>query len=202
VDYKWPETNSDQEKINASPIVVVAKVVSDQKVGSLVPSYWRPDIKYNLSRLTLQVENVLRGDLKPGLHDVFYFKLYSSVGPRLLGVWQPTSRFLFFMTRDQGVIRLASDGYGYCERRIYSGAHPSYHPEPGKSIDCIFADLALTEGEDCLDTQFVRGFPWVMDVPKCSVVPKLEVLAKSKNALIAKAACNTLEENLRVKCPS
>ena len=144
---------------------------------------------------------MLRGDVKLGALDVFYFSLdpLPVSGNDILGMWPPQGRYLFLINRDHGVLRLASDGYGYCQRRIRSGAHRLYQARPGEPVKEMLADLILRKGENASTSAFALGILLLSDCPRGYAETRLQTLAKSGDLTVADAACEALN-GLNIPC--
>jgi len=106
-------TSSDSEyiaKIFSAPIVVVGAIESDTLVRG--PAGVDRDIQ--LRKLSVRIENVLRGDVIPEKTTVYYYTWAGAFnGPRPLGFWgvkgpiNPVYRRVLWLRRDSGVLRTA-----------------------------------------------------------------------------------------------
>src|SRR5437763_197671 len=82
--------NTDGASRDSAPIIVVAVIASDIRVALRYPMQMR--------RLTLKIENVLKGDPGFGTVAVYYFTVASGFnGPQLLGMWQVGGRRIFWL---------------------------------------------------------------------------------------------------------
>lgn len=176
------------------PIVAVGVIIRDSLVQKPVPMHADPSYPLQLRKLEIRVENVLRGNTPRGLASVFYFAFAGGYeGPQPLGVWHVGSRRIFFLRRDSGVLRTVCDGWDYCTRGVYSGAHPGFIPEPGSSLENVIAGLVLTRGEGEIDDDrfagdIRRGTPGSED----HLIERYRELALTKGSLVKAAACTGL----------
>jgi hypothetical protein len=61
------------QQIASVPIVIVGRILAHSEVGHPHPSRWDAKYPMQLYKVTVQVENILRGDVKPGIVPIFYF---------------------------------------------------------------------------------------------------------------------------------
>jgi hypothetical protein len=155
-----------------------------------------PEYPLQLRRLTVRVENVLRGAPVPETIAVYYFTWAGGFdGPRPLGFWRLGGRRILWLRRDSGVLRTACDGWDYCTMSVQSGAHPGYRPDPRKRIDYAVADLILTRGDGAInEIEFANEVAW--GVPDQGlqgyVVEKLRHLALTEHGGVKASACKLL----------
>ena len=100
LDNVWKDTIDWDEAFRNSPLIVLGRVISVREGPAADPNAW------HLMKATVDVEDVLQGQTRAGT-DEFYFH----VG-RKTGDWnslQPRERYVFFLTRDRGVLRAAWD---------------------------------------------------------------------------------------------
>lgn len=181
------------EQIFDAPIVVVGVILSDTKGDKPVPSRRNGGYPMLLCRLTVRVENALRGTLTSGTHTVYYYHLggaYSS--PRPLGQWDGASRRIFWLRQDSGVLRTSCDGHDYCTIPVGSGSHPQYRPDPQKPLEYAVADILLTRGDGANDREFAKGFDYRGNIPEPYFFEKLQRLAATEVSEVRTAACKEL----------
>jgi hypothetical protein len=185
----------DQSSTKSSaPIVLVGVIQSDTLVRRPVPMRSDPKYPLQLRKLLIAVENVLKGDVKGAMVEVYYFTFASGFnGPQPLGMWSVGNRRIFWVRRDAGVLRTTCDGWDGCTYGVYSGAHPHLNVDPRKPLDKALADIALTRGEGRTDeAKFAgaidRGGPSSEDY---NIVAYRD-LALSERFAIREAACIAL----------
>jgi hypothetical protein len=188
-------TQQPYEQIFDSPVVVVGVITSDQEGGPTVPCVPNSDCPMQLRRLTIRVENGLRGRLQSGTVSAYYFRFaggFSSPGP--LGWWGDVDRRIFWLREDSRVWRLACDGHNYCAMPVRSGAHPQYRADPNKPLGYAMADIWFTRGQGTTDEEFARGIDWgaPSTVPEPYLFEKLQRLAATERAVVRAAACKQL----------
>jgi hypothetical protein len=155
-----------------------------------------PDYPLQLRRVTVRVENVLKGEPIPDKIGVYYFTFAGGIdGPRPLGFWNVGGRRVFWLRQDSGVLRTACDGSDYCTMSVQSGAHLDYRPDPTKPIEYALADLLLTRGQGAVDdigfaSEITRGAP--DQGLQGYVIEKLRGLATSEHGDIRSSACKQL----------
>jgi hypothetical protein len=180
---------------DAAPIVVVGLLVSDTLVRNPVPAYSEPHSPLQLRKLTVKVENVLRGEAIPDTIIVYYFTWAGGFdGPRPLGWWDGNRR-IFWLRRDSGILRTVCDGWDGCTRSVQSGAHPHYKPDPERSLDYALADLLLTRGDGPVnEIHFASQIDW--GVPDQGlegyVIDKVRHLALTEHGDVKVSSCKLL----------
>ena len=190
------------ENIFNAPIVVLGVLLSDTPVRPPIPSPRNRGYPLQLRRLSLRVENVLRGNLTTGAVAVYYFALAGPVdGPIPLGQWQAGDRKILWLRYDSGFLRTACDGHDSCTMPVTSGAHPSYKADPQRPLGYALADLFFTRGEGANDSDFARGIERgaPSTVPEAYLFEKLLQLAATEVPLVRAAACQQLSY-YRQKC--
>jgi hypothetical protein len=181
---------------DSAPIVVVGVLASDTLIRKPVPMRSDPKYPLQLRKLTVQVENVLKGTPIPKKIAVYYFTWAGGFsGPQPLGLWKVGGRRILWLRRDSGVLRTACDGWDGCTMSVQSGAHLNYRPDPEKPIEYALADLLLTRGEGPVDntgfaSEIKKGVP--DQGLQGYVVEKLRRLASSENRDIKSSACKLL----------
>ena len=187
--------NSGESRPSA-PIVVVGVLSADTLVSRPVPMHSDPKSPLQLRRLTVQVENVLKGGPLPDTITVYYFTWAGGFdGPSPLGFWRVGGRRLLWLRRDSGVLRTACDGWDGCTMGVESGAHRGYVPDSQKSLNYALTDLLLTRGEGTInEIGFASEISW--GVPDQGlqgyVVEKLRHLALTEHGEVKASACTLL----------
>jgi hypothetical protein len=186
----------DELSRDAAPIVVAAVVAADTVVRSPLPMHSNPGKLLQLRRLTLRVENVLKGAPIPDMLTVYYFTWAGGFdGPRPLGFWNIGSRRIWWLERESGVLRTACDGWDGCTMGVQSGAHLNYRRDPTRPINFALADLLLTRGEGPVDEygfagEIQRGVP--DQGLQGYVVEKLRHLATTEQGTVKSESCKLL----------
>jgi hypothetical protein len=184
------------EQARSAPFVVVGVVDSDSPVGRTVPSRRNPNYPMQLHRINVRIENILRGSLSERNITVYYFGFAGGFdGPRPLGFALGLSRRVLWLRKDEGVFRMACDGWDGCTMFVDSGAHPEYHADPGRSLGYALVDILLTRGQGAVDDlKFAGDIAW--GVPdhgiQDHVIEKLKHLATTESADVRESACNYL----------
>ena len=130
------------------PVIVLGRVLAVRDGPAASPDAW------HLVRATVQVEEVLQGQASPGSAD-FYFHLGGRTGD-----WnslQPRERYVFFLTRDHGVLRAAWDHWRSAIP-MASGIHRGLPLSPGRPLVERVSVMLLTPGGGLNPAQFVGGF--------------------------------------------
>jgi hypothetical protein len=186
-----------QSEISA-PIIVLGRVESADSVGRPRRSFGDPRIMVQLTRIRLQIEQVLKGPLG-GDRLNFYYYTYSLENDRDLGVPRfrpiPGDRRIFFLQGFDGGYRSVGDVTDYT-LAVKSG----YHRRDfcgGKPIGCCIAETLLTPGEGYDPRRFAPTVGQTAAVAKvlCSQDRALELvqeLERSPDALISRAATEVL----------
>jgi hypothetical protein len=189
-----PYDKSTNEQAYAAPLVVVGLAENDEEIGGPTPKREDPGDTMQLHRVTVHVENVLKGAVPQRTISVYYFAfvgVYYGATPLIFGK-EPSRRFLW-LRKDKGQYRMACDGCN-CTAPIMSGAHPGFKMTPGEPIERAMTDLLLTRGEGPVDDrQFAqeieRGAP---DRSDSHVIEKLRHLALTESPEVKYAACRYL----------
>jgi hypothetical protein len=157
-----------------------------------------PSRALQLRKLTVRVENVLKGAPIPETITVYYFTWDGGFdGPRPLGFWRVGGRRILWLRRDSGVLRTACDGWDGCTEGVYSGAHPNYQSDPLKPVDYALVDLHLTRGEGTVNdisfaTEVFREAPDQIPGLQAYSMEKLRRLALTERGDVKSSACMTL----------
>jgi hypothetical protein len=133
------ESNTVSVTEQLTSIVIVGRILAHSAVGRPHPSRWDPQSPMQLYKVTVQVENVLRGDVKRGTVSIFYFmNLHAFEGPARMGMvgrggdWRVGDRLIWFLRRDAGVLRALADIWAHQSTdAVFTGSHVNYQPRPG-----------------------------------------------------------------------
>ena len=109
------DKNPDRE---AAEIVVAGILSTDVPIRIGVPMHGDPSNLLQLCKLTLQVENVMKGTQIPATISVYYFTWMGLKGPRQLGDWDKGRRRVLWLRRDVGVLRTICDGWDTCSTAL------------------------------------------------------------------------------------
>lgn len=182
----------------SATIVAVGVISGDTLIRSPVPRHSNPTIPLQLRRLTVHVENVLKGASIPATIDVYYFTWAGGFdGPRPLGFWSVGDRRIFWLRTDHGVLRTVCDGWDGCTEAVWSGAHPNYRPNPQKPLEYTLVDFHLTRGTGPVNkiafatevsVQEPVGTPGLEEY----AIGKLKHLALTEQDEIKSSACGSL----------
>lgn len=175
----------------AAPLAVVGVAEGDALIGHPVPA--EPPLQ--LHRVTVHVENLLRGTIPEHTITVYYFALANlNFGTRILIFHQEPVRRVLWLRKDGGVYRTACD-WQNCTVRIESGAHPGYRPDPNASMDQTLTDLSLTRGEGPVDDyRFAQEMRYIVGRAGLDgyTIEKLRHLALTESSEVKYAACEGL----------
>jgi hypothetical protein len=205
---KYPQNNLP------TSIALVATAGEDVRMAGPIVSHWDRDLILQMRRLQVNIENVLRGDLPPGPAEIFYFTYgMSHDGNRVLGNWPPGERFLLFVRRDAGVLRMACDGVASCVTRVDAGVHPDLKADPAKPLQATLAEVFLSRGAGMSDAQFadvleasVGRYSFICERQAgdhCDdyMRDRLLILGNDRNAPKTRArACQFLGEGFQLGC--
>lgn len=184
----------------AAPVVVVGFVERSDEVGRPRRSRADPRLGVQLTRVRIQVEQVLRGAVAQGAL-TFYYYAYSpsgEVGPpggaRLYRTYAG-ARYVFFLQTSPGGYRSVGDVTDYAFR-VLSGRHGEDFCR-GKSVGCCIAEILLVPGEGYDAQAFARDLTWNAYPSKvlCSqerALDLVENLEHNPDPVISQAATETL----------
>ena len=174
-----------------APLVVVGVAEGDALIGRPVPA----EHSLQLHRVTVHVENVLRGTVPEHTITLYYFTLANlNFGGRFLIFHQDPTRRVFWVRKDGGVYRTACDWHN-CTVRIESGAHPGYRPDPNASMDQTLTELSLTRGEGPVnDHRFAQEMGYIVGRAGLDgyTIEKLRHLVLTESSEVKYAACKEL----------
>jgi hypothetical protein len=194
IEYTPSDKASDYQKDLSAPIILVGQLWHETAVSSKIrPSKWGDGLYAAMWRVTIRVENVLRGTVQPGDINVYYFQ-YNLSGPARVGTWWMGDRKLFFLRRDAGVLRTICDGWSTCVIPVLTGYHPGFQPNPGEPMSHTIIDLLLTRGEYCSDKDMVKaiGRTKANLFSNEYAMQKLRQIASTETPEVRQAACEAL----------
>ncbi len=213
VEFQWPlrslpprlvdQCDADTDR-NSAPVVIVGVIRYDRMVLRPVLMHRDRRTPLQMRRMSVAVENVLRGDIPAQEVDIYYFTWAGGFnGPQPLGMWRAGSRRIFWLRRDAGVLRTVCDGWDRCTWGVYSGSHASVKRSPDEDIHRAVADISLTRGEGSVnEARFAGAIQRGTPVPPEYEVEYDRQLAITERGGVRTAACEQLwiwwhEPNLR-----
>ena len=192
------QCDHERNAVESAPIVVVGVLASDTLISRPVPMHSDPKYPLQLRKLTMRVENVLKGAPIPATIAVYYFTWAGGFdGPRPLGFWTVGGRRILWLRRDSGVLRTACDGSDGCTETVWSGAHPHFMPDSQKPFEYALVDLHLTRGEGIVNesgfaTEVFREEPDQIPGLQAYAVQKQRHLALTEHGDVKSSACMAL----------
>jgi hypothetical protein len=175
----------------AAALVVVGVAEGDELVGRPAPA----EHPLQLHKVTVHVENVLKGAIPENTIIVYYFTFANlNEGWRFLIFHQEPTRRVLWLRKDGGLYRTACD-WQNCTVRIESGAHPGYRPDPNASMDQTLTDLSLTRGDGLVDDhRFAQEMGHIVGRAGLDgyTIEKLRHLALTDSSEVKYAACKEL----------
>jgi hypothetical protein len=174
-----------------APLVVVGVAEGDKPIGPRVVWPHDPNFWYRLHRVTVHVENILRGTTANRDLTVYRFAEYY-----LTEDWGG-SRRVFWLREESGVYRTTIDGRG-STILVRSGAHPGYKPVPNEPFFQTLDDILLTRGIGPVDereyAKAVRGGGIGYDNGALTsyLIEKLRHIALTEPPEVRLAACLNL----------
>jgi hypothetical protein len=146
----------------------VASVVENQIVDKRMEAARFPGVYLDLHAVRCKIENSLKGGLIEPEITFFYFadgkypdaKPYQR--PKRLFEANPGARYLFFLTRDRGVLRSIGDVFDY-STRIYAGAHAERLAKD-EDIGRRISEILLTPGEGANRDQLAANLSDAIEV--------------------------------------
>lgn len=187
----------NRQEVVAAPVVVVGVLETDVTVRPWIPMHSDPKHHVQLRRLSVRVENVLRGSNIPSVIQVLYFTWADGFdGPRPLGFWRVPCRRILWLRTDSGALRTACDGWDGCTEGVWSGAHPGYALDPTKPIEFALVDFHLTRGEGPVNkiafaAEALQEFVGIPGIEEYTI-GKLRHLALTEQDEIKSSACKSL----------
>jgi hypothetical protein len=188
-----PYSDAVNNQYLAAPLVVVGVVEADESLGTPVLSPSHSPLQ--LHRVTVHVENILKGAVPERSFPVYYFTFANlNVGFRVLIFHRDPVRRVLWLRKDGGVYRTACD-WQNCTAWIASGAHPGYRPDPDASLDQALVDLTLTRGEGPVDNdEFAKELDQFVGRAGLEgyTIEKLRHLALTESSEVKIKACTDL----------
>jgi hypothetical protein len=155
-DYHLPFDKRLRFETNA-PIIVLGHVVEVNDVGQPRRSPGDARIKTQLTRIKIDVEEVIKGDVRANLIEFSYFVFSPQASEVDLGVprYLPNvgQRRIYFLKASSGIYRSVGDVTDYT-LRVSSGNHPKDFCQ-GKSPGCCIAEMLLVPQQDVDTKSFV-----------------------------------------------
>ncbi len=190
-----------KQMLSAS-VILVGRILGASSVGR--PRQYEVEgisKQAQLFRVTVAVENVLKGTVSAGNAAIYFFMpagshdgspLLGMVGQR--GSWNVEDLEMFFLNHDSGVLRTICDFYHHCVVPVRSCDHPGFRPEPGKPLADAIIDLLLTRGRNCGDQQMVEATSKFNEenFDRQYAFKKLRQLAAEETPPVRDAACHWL----------
>jgi len=204
--------NSELGELAQVPFVVIGTIKADERVGSLQKSSWGKKTPVQMFRIRVEIENVLAGDIGKGSEDVFYFRSAGAwSGPARLGLlgqggtWKLGDREIFFLQRNNGLLRTICDDYAHCVTPLFSGPHPRFVRNPNRWIGFDLADILLTPGSGCGEAQLATALSRSTGTARALsgdyALKIVEKTANDSSGQLRIAACQALKEQGRPTCP-
>jgi hypothetical protein len=141
----------------AAPLIVLGRVVSLTEVGGPRPSAGAAPIKVQLTRIRIEVEDVVKGAVAGNALDFYYFVYSPDASETDLGVprYLPAlnQHRVFFLKEVGGVYRSVGDVTDYTLRVSSGTFHRGFCQ--GKSPGCCIAEILLSPQEDVNRDLFV-----------------------------------------------
>lgn len=141
-----------------APIVISGRVLETVELGSPRPSQHALQVLLQLTRLKVEVEEVIKGDVPTRAVEIYLFK-YSEHNKVDLGVprYVPIAgqHRIYFLRIVDGVYRSVGDVANY-NLAVRSGYHEKGFCNGRQRPGCCIAGLLLTPGRD-LDAQSFAG---------------------------------------------
>lgn len=139
----------------SAPIIVIGHVAEVNDVGQPRRSPGDPRIKTQLTRIKIDVEEVIKGDVRSNPMEFYYFTFSPAASELDLGVprYLPDvgQRRIYFLKPSNGIYRSVGDVTDYT-LRVSSGSHKKGFCK-GKSPGCCIAETLLVPQQD-LDTKW------------------------------------------------
>jgi hypothetical protein len=137
---------------DSGSLLILGVAEGDEKIGRPVSSsLFQTELQ--LHRVTVQIENVLRGNIPEHNITLYYFAFeHLNTGHPPLIFGKAPSRRLISVRKDGAVYRTAIDGWN-CAPRVVTGAHPGYTPGPNASLAEIDIDLNMNRGDGPVDDE-------------------------------------------------
>jgi len=134
--------------IKEAPIVVVASIHSSSPVGQSFVLGDSRAYPVQLQRISVSVENVLRGSISTGSTEIFCFSYKqgsATIDGKNIEYGGASGRRVYFLDRDRNELRCFVDVYE-SSIPVYTGRHSIAEQQPA-NIEDIIAAMLLTIGE-------------------------------------------------------
>jgi hypothetical protein len=178
------------------PIIVVASIDHPYETSMVGGPFEVPGVpvkRLQLVRVSLSIENVLKGGIPADRTEFFYITAAGGyVGPPVMGFGSTHPlRFLLFLRQEQGRLRTFLDITTDCYALVYSGAHPGFKGGNAEPLGDQFVDVLLTPGRGATEAGMVRSIfdEAPLEISPGYTVKKLLTLATSQPPLVRTAAC-------------
>jgi hypothetical protein len=188
--------------LESAPIIIVGQILKHVYVGHPYPSRWDPNMPMQLCKVTVRVENVLRGDVHETIIPIYYLIGTRLMGHALMGMegrggkWRIGDRAIFFLQWDSGVLRTIYDTWAFATPPVLTGAHPNYKPQPNEPISDSIIDILLDRGQGCDDKQMALAISTFHadNYDLAYTVRKLRQIALRETPMVQEAAKKKLED--------
>jgi hypothetical protein len=146
----------DKDLLRAADVIIVGTVLSARSIGEPTPAIKLPEVKLQLTQITLRAEHLLKGEVRGPLV-VFYFFTYSEKNVRDPGGFPvyhpaPNQREIFFLKNDHGHLRSVGDVGKAYTLRVWSGYHRNLNVGSNATVPALISFILLTPAEGC-DTE-------------------------------------------------
>ena len=136
----------------SAPIILAGRVVKFTNVGKPRPSPGDPPVRTQLTRITIDVETVIKGGISTSTVEFFYFT-FATENYTDLGMPRYTPKFgqrrIFFLKSEKGSLRSVGDVTDYT-LTLRSGRHSKDYCQ-GQNPGCCIARMLLIPGESGFD---------------------------------------------------
>ena len=131
-----------------APVVIIGRVLRQEGVGPIRNSY-------RLVRVTLDVENVIRGELGRRRVPIYFYTPWGTVSGEINSL-RTGKRYVHFLMWDKGVLRAVRDVVR-TSIRIYSGQHVRLPLTPDRPLGERLAMLLFVPGAELDPDEFSAG---------------------------------------------
>ncbi len=198
---------SYRELIKKSPVIVVGKVAAVKVVGPEVRKTDEHRYPLRLQRVTIQAENVLKGEVRSG--EMIFYRYGWSPDQPMVGPWGilvPGERAVFFLDREDGALRSTVDLYP-SHIEVRSGEHAGYKRGATQSLEESIAELLLTPGADAGPEAFSQALQIASAISieligHADTLRLMKPLLASEEPLLKRRACSVMTERFpgQVQC--
>ena len=146
-DYQMPY--AERLRFDSSaPLVVLGRVLSVTNVGRPHPSHVDPLIEVQLTRIWIDIEEVIKGNAETGPAAFYYYAVSSTKELIPPHIYLPVvgGHRIFFLDRVGATLRSVGDVFDHT-LRVFTGTHPQGFCR-SKEPRCCIADILLTPGRD------------------------------------------------------